>query len=50
MMDLISLTSIFHRVRGASPRAALCLVRKLTTAAPAGEARAADESREEGRS
>jgi len=50
MMDLINATSIVHCARVAGLRAAACLVCELTTAAPAGEAGAADGSREKGRS
>jgi hypothetical protein len=50
MMDLINATSIVHCARVAGLRAAACLVCELTTAAPAGEDRAADEGREKGRS
>ena len=50
MMDLTDAISTFHCVQVNGPRAAACLVRELTTAAPAGEAHAADEGREKGRS
>ncbi len=50
MMDTTNRTASFHCARIAGSRAAACPGRELTTAAPAGVARAANEGREKGRS